>query len=216
MTRDEIVRRFEAWLDLLLAREDPPGGIDAEILAALAGRDALDRGARDRASGEGVDGTDAPADAVDAYGLWAAVTALTHEIKLQGRAFKELNGTLATQAATMADQLRTAYRERERELQREIERQRDRRILDALIDLHDRLGRGTRIGADGRGGGRRVRGRDTGSRGSCACRAGTGRRRRWTPSLAATSLGLSVSNRCSRTCTCVRFAARGSGSILTG
>ena len=136
------MRRFEAWLDPLLAREDPPAGIDAEILAALAGSRALDLSGRDTASSEGADRAGAPADALDAYALWGAVTALTHEIKLQGRAFKELNGTLATQAASMADQLRTASREREGDLQRELEHRRDRRLVDASIDLHDRLGRG--------------------------------------------------------------------------
>ena len=36
MSREEILRRFEKWLDSALAAEDPPRGIDAEILAALA------------------------------------------------------------------------------------------------------------------------------------------------------------------------------------
>ena len=31
------MRRFEQWLDTALAAEDPPEGIDAELLAALAG-----------------------------------------------------------------------------------------------------------------------------------------------------------------------------------
>ena len=33
--REEIVRRFEALLDSALASEDPPAGIDAEIVEAL-------------------------------------------------------------------------------------------------------------------------------------------------------------------------------------
>ena len=36
MNRDDLMRRFEQWLDGALAAEDPPGGIDAEILASLA------------------------------------------------------------------------------------------------------------------------------------------------------------------------------------
>ena len=69
MSREEILRRFEKWLDGALAAEEPPRGVDAEIMAAMA------RGGEDRAR---------PAPA-DAYSLWAAMTALTQEVKLQGR-----------------------------------------------------------------------------------------------------------------------------------
>ena len=37
MNREEILRRFEEWLDGALAAEEPPRGVDAEILAAVAG-----------------------------------------------------------------------------------------------------------------------------------------------------------------------------------
>ena len=59
-TRQAILTRFEAWLDSALAEEAPPAGIDAEILAAAAERDA-------------------PSDntpRVDAYQLWSALMAL--------------------------------------------------------------------------------------------------------------------------------------------
>ena len=36
MNRDDLLRRFEQWLDEALAVEEPPAGIDAEMLAALA------------------------------------------------------------------------------------------------------------------------------------------------------------------------------------
>jgi molecular chaperone GrpE len=128
MNRDALLRRFEQWLDEALAAEDPPGGIDAEMLAALADANPDANGGIDRSG--------------DSYTLWAAMTALTHEVKLQGRAFKELHNTIGTQASRMADEIRTAYRERERDVQRETERRSRREVLAALIDLRDRLGRG--------------------------------------------------------------------------
>ena len=36
MNRDDMERRFEQWLDEALAAEDPPDGIDAEMLATMA------------------------------------------------------------------------------------------------------------------------------------------------------------------------------------
>ena len=118
MSREEILRRFQEWLDGALAAEEPPRGVDAEILAAMTG----DR--EDRAR---------PAP-TDAYSLWAAMTALTQEVKLQGRSFKELNNTVGSQASRMA--------ERERDVLRETERRCRKEILGVLIDLRDRLGRG--------------------------------------------------------------------------
>jgi molecular chaperone GrpE len=118
MSREEILRRFEDWLDGALAAEEPPRGVDAEILAAMAG---------------GREGGERPAPTA-AYSLWAAMTSLTQEVKLQGRSFKELNDTLGSQASRMA--------ERERDLQRETERRCRKEVLGVLIDLRDRLGRG--------------------------------------------------------------------------
>jgi molecular chaperone GrpE len=118
MSREEILRRFEQWLDGALAAEEPPRGVEAEILAAMAGDS---------------EGRARPAPAA-AYSLWAAMTALTQEVKLQGRSFKELNDTLGSQASRMA--------ERERDLLRETERRCRKEVLGVLIDLRDRLGRG--------------------------------------------------------------------------
>jgi molecular chaperone GrpE len=128
MNREEILQRFETLLDGALAAENPPGGIDAEILSAVT----ADAGEEDRGC--------------DSYALWAAMTGVTQEVKLQGRAFKDLNDTLGAQAsritAAVGEELRAAYKERERELQRETERRCRKEILGALIDLRDRLGRG--------------------------------------------------------------------------
>jgi molecular chaperone GrpE len=128
MERDEILKRFEALLDSALSSEAPPAGIEAEILsAAMAGAD---------------DGTLDTNRRCDSYALWTAMTALTQEIKLQGRAFQELNHTLAAQTEKIAEELRAVYMERERKLQRDAEHRCRREILSALIDLRDRLGRG--------------------------------------------------------------------------
>ena len=128
MNRDDVLRRFEQWLDDALSAEDPPSGIDAEMLAALAEETPDGQGDLDRPN--------------DSYTLWAAMTALAHEVKLQGRAFKELHTTIGAQAARTADEIRAASRERERDVQREAERRCRREILSALIDVRDRLGRG--------------------------------------------------------------------------
>jgi hypothetical protein len=122
--RDEILRRFEALLDSALASEASPAGIDAEILSL--------------AMGDGEDGE----RRCDSYALWTAMTALTQENKLQGRAFQELSRTLAAQAEKIAEELRAVYAERERIVQRDAERRSRREALSALIDLRDRLGRG--------------------------------------------------------------------------
>jgi hypothetical protein len=129
--REEIVRRFEALLDAALASENPPAGIDVDILESVL-NDSPDQAAKDEDN----------ARACDSYALWAAMTALTQEIKLQGRAFQELNRTLTAQTEKIADELRAVYAERERALRRETERRSRRDVLGALIDLRDRLVRG--------------------------------------------------------------------------
>ena len=124
MNRDEILRHFETMLDQALASEEPPGGIEAELLS-LAESD-----------GEEVDRQ------CDSYALWSAMTALTQEIRLQGRAFKELNESVGTQAERIAAEIRAAYELRERDLQRQADYRARRHILGALIDSRDRMARG--------------------------------------------------------------------------
>lgn len=132
MSRDEILRRFEQWLDGALAAADPPGGIDAEILRSLA----AESGDESTGPEQGIDRRS------DAYALWATVTVLIQEVKLQGRAFKELGDGIGSQVSRVGEEIRTAYRERERDLQRDAERRCRREILGSLIDVRDRLGRG--------------------------------------------------------------------------
>jgi hypothetical protein len=129
--REEILRRFERLLDDALSSENPPAGIDADILESVL-KNSADQAAQDQDNSR----------ACDSYALWAAMTALTQEIKLQGRAFQELNHTLTTQTQKIADELRAVYAERERALRRETERRGRGEVLGALIDLRDRLARG--------------------------------------------------------------------------
>jgi hypothetical protein len=125
MNRDEILRRLEQLLDSVWSDEAPPAGIDPEILAVVTGAEDTEADRR-----------------CDSYSLWAAVTALTQEVKLQGRTFLELNRTLEAQTSRLLEEVRAAHAERERNLQREAERRCRREALSALIDLRDRLGRG--------------------------------------------------------------------------
>ena len=97
--REEILRRFEARLDAALAREDAPRGIPEELLAAENG---------------------AEESTVDRYRMWAALTALTQEVKLQGRTFKQLSDTLG----------------------RDNEARSRKEVLDGLLELRERLLRG--------------------------------------------------------------------------
>ena len=122
LSREQILRRFEEWLERALAEEAPPTGIDAEILSALA------------AEAE----TDGEPEGAGSFALWAAVTALTQEVKLQGRAFQELSAALGAQPSRIADEIRVEHREREREAERRCRKD----ILGALLDLRDRLERG--------------------------------------------------------------------------
>lgn len=124
--RDAILRRFEAWLDEALTREDPPDGIAAELLA------------------EPQEDNQAPPGAGELYSMWAAVTALTQEIKLQGRSFKQLSETLAPvgDLVPRVDSVVKLYSDARAELRRDAETAAREEILDALIDMRDRLARG--------------------------------------------------------------------------
>lgn len=116
MERDEILHRFEVWLDGVLSSEEVPQGIAAELLASLSAGAAA-----------------GPEGQCDLYSMRAAVTSLTQEVKLQGRSFKQLSETLAP-LADVAPQLA--------EMQREAQARARREMLDVLLDLRDRLGRG--------------------------------------------------------------------------
>lgn len=146
--RRRIVERFEAWLERTLAAETAPSGLAAEVLAVLGH----------------VESADAPGEAGDLYAMWAALTAATQEVKLQGRAFKQLRDALTpgeedsgaldalmseqreTLAETrrLADLTRAERRQNEERVRQETERSTRREMLDLLLDLRERLGRGAR------------------------------------------------------------------------
>ena len=115
--RERLVRNFEAWLEKALADEAPPSGLTVELLSALETGDPLP-----------------PVDrSCDLYSLWCAMTALTQEVRLQGRAFTQLRDTLfrgleASAAQSSAETPRS--------------KQAQRREIDTLLDLRDRVERG--------------------------------------------------------------------------
>jgi len=130
-SREEILRRFTEWLDLILAAEEPPSGIDRELLAAIVGDG-------DEGSELGVSST----PDCDSYTLWAAMTTLAQEVKLQARTFKELSEAVGAEPSRIGEEIRAAYRERERGLQHTTEYRCQKEAVRVLIDLRDRMARG--------------------------------------------------------------------------
>ena len=145
--RERIVRGFEAWLDRAVADEQPPQGLTAELLVALENGDPLPPLESDQPGGSGC----------DLYSLWAAMTALTQEVRLQGRTFKQLNETLIQSAqsleasaaeASAAEASRggedaTAEQARIQQSEGRQPRKHEIRLpLDVLLDLRDRVERG--------------------------------------------------------------------------
>lgn len=124
LSRDEILRRFTEFLDLALAAEEPPSGIDQELLTTVMASAAEN------------------CEPGDSYALWSAMTALTQEVKLQARTFKDLSEAISAQPSRIGEEMRAAYREREREVQRATEYRCQKDALAILIDLRDRMVRG--------------------------------------------------------------------------
>jgi molecular chaperone GrpE len=134
--REEIMRRFASYLDQALAEEEDAPGVGAEILARVAD-----------------DQSDA-AEVGDLYAVWAELTAVTQEVKLQSRGFKQLHeavtallplgsridaleAELAPAIRRATDQAGRAAREREAE----IERRSQAESIDVLLDVRERLQR---------------------------------------------------------------------------
>jgi molecular chaperone GrpE len=132
--RERIVRGFEAWLDQNLGRamadEQPPQGLPPGLLAALERGDPLPPLESETPDGSGS----------DLYSLWAAMTALTQEVRLQGRTFKQLNETInqsleATAAETQGAETQGAEA-------RQAGKQEIHLPVSILLDLRDRVERG--------------------------------------------------------------------------
>jgi hypothetical protein len=112
--RERLLRGFEQWLDRALADEPPPAGLTAELLTALKNGDPLPP----LESGQG--------SGCDLYSLWAAMTALSQEVRLQGRSFKQLHETILQSVQTPPTEVSQPRKQE----------------IDVLLDLRDRIERG--------------------------------------------------------------------------
>ena len=151
-----ILQRFAKWLDDVLAEERPLEGVAAELLTELYdGRDSNTAG---------------PADGTfDLHSTWSALTALTQEIKLQGRAFKQLSDKMGpfagldesigrllaahrealSDARRIAEEGRTDRTRRESDLKREAHDRARRELIEVIVDIRDRLILGQRSAHEG-------------------------------------------------------------------
>jgi molecular chaperone GrpE len=141
-----ILQRFAKWLDDVLTEEKPLEGIAAELLSELYdGRDS--------------DSTDPAEGTYDLHSTWSALTALTQEIKLQGRAFKQLSDKMEpfTGLDASIDRLLAAHREalsdarriseegradraqRESEIKREVHDRVRRELIGIIVEVRERL-----------------------------------------------------------------------------
>ena len=157
--REKILRGLESWLDEALTGEESPQGLTAELLRALENGGPLPPVEGHR----------------DLYSLWCAMTALTQEVKLQSRTFKQLKDTLeqvreASVLPMHADSSAASAmkEEREEEAEEEAEEKAEEKAessakqpsgrmvrkkqVDLLIDLRDRLERGIRSVREADGG----------------------------------------------------------------
>lgn len=111
--RQAMRARFERWLDEASQAAELPAGIAAEVAREVE---------EDRTGAAG---------SCDLYSLWSAMTALTQEVKLQGRTFKQLALLVQEQAATAADDEAD-----------EADGPDPDKLLEALLAARDRLKRG--------------------------------------------------------------------------
>jgi hypothetical protein len=133
--RERILRRFELWLDEILDGEQPIEGISAEILEQLQA-DTPAEGSGETEAG------------CDLYALWSAVTTMTEETRLQGRAFKQLHDGLSPMeemvgsVAAMLGRYQAALDLQEQKVNETWRQAAWKDILETLIDMRDRLIRG--------------------------------------------------------------------------
>jgi molecular chaperone GrpE len=133
--REMLLRGFATWLDSALASEEVPQGLKADLFSALANGDPLPP----------LDSA-APRGGCDLYSLWAAMIALTQEIRLQGRAFKQLNETLLRSAKSAEDSIVDQQAAEEprsgvAKVSPTSSRQPRKQEIDVLLDLRDRVER---------------------------------------------------------------------------
>ncbi len=141
--RDAIIARFADWLDAVLEDEQPPEGIAAELLSVLE---------------------DTPLDespeACSEYEVWSSLTSLTQDVKLQGRAFRDLTDAVSPLQESLDTLAKRDAQENVAPLQEAIaalEASREdlertvgaaatdaawSEVIDLLLELRDRLRRG--------------------------------------------------------------------------
>ena len=121
--RQRLIQQFEAWLDRMDAGEPPPAGLPAELLAELG------------------DEADGAASDCDLYTLFSGLTTLSGEIRLQGRAFKQLVDALAP-----LGQLPQQFERLEKSVTPPSEAGglpvSSDEVCSVMLDLYDRLNRG--------------------------------------------------------------------------
>lgn len=126
--RQRLVRQFEQWVDRMLAGEPPPAGLPQELV--------------DEVEAAGVIAPPASAATCDQYTLFAGLTTLTGEIRLQGRAFKQLTDALAP----LSDVPQQLQRLEKLGVSDAVEANelpvRSQEICEVMLDLYDRLERG--------------------------------------------------------------------------
>lgn len=160
--RRRIIERFEAWLEGVLAGEPAPRGLAAEILEAFSsGCGGAGAGEASKALVREA-GSAGQTDLLESHGralpdraaLWSALTTLSQEVALQGRAFKQLDATLAPLGA--ADERLRAVEESQDDVAQRLEalgddvqalrdsarREGQEEALNVLLDLYARLHRG--------------------------------------------------------------------------
>lgn len=142
-TRQRLIRQFERWLDRMDAGEAPPEGLPAELLA-----DA-------RQKSEGLESNHLPGLETDLFAVVSALTSLTGEVRLQGRAFKQLTDALAplAQLPGRFERMEAAQHVVAEELARSADAAAEddesnlpssADVLGVLFDLRERLERGLR------------------------------------------------------------------------
>lgn len=117
--RERALRSLAGWLDRALEDEQAPEGLTPELASALENGDPLPP----------LESEDWPADL---YSLWAAMTALSQQMQMQGRQFKQLIGLLTEE--------REAAREPDPVVMAPAGPRRQE--VDLLLDLVDRVERG--------------------------------------------------------------------------
>ncbi len=135
-----LVEKFSRWVDDILAHEEPPEGVAAELLAVLEDMPL-----------------DEPPPACSEYQVWASLTALEQEVKMQGRAFRDVTEAMAPLKARAEQEVTDEQSGLEKAigaleaLRTDIEHTAESaahekvwgEVVDLLLDLRDRLGRGT-------------------------------------------------------------------------